>query len=777
MITHNIELAFQQMKKYRLQSVVSIVSLGIGFACFALAAMWIKYETTFDAFHRDIEEIYTVMEDKQDHLQIVTREQLEQMPEIATYTESSPTTRDTINGRTVKATERMLHDKHWFDVFSVKFIEGNDGFMNDEGQVAISDRLARELWGNESPIGQELYISSQVPQQRRRIVTAVFKDWGIRTNYPTDLLSKYPEVLPKGVRFNRYGAVRLHPHANADSLNAKLKQLENPWGVLIANIVPVTKYRQATIRYEQESKIKVNQLELFAIASLMLIMCGLLNYLTMFVNRLFIRKREIALRTMLGAKGSDILVQFLIEYGLLLVFALCCGLFTIEAVKTSFLTLSGLPADAGYIYTETFTYFICIMAASLLISGPIISYFRHQSLKSSITGIGGMTGYNSFRRTSTGIQIGIAVFCIFCVVVVMKQLYSLRTEDTGIQRENRGYVVPSIYEFNYDFDRQADCVEGILEYLKQQPEIDTVFNTQFAPLKESSILMPNTLKAEDNPQLSEDFSFMGQGVTHTSYKFFGQTLSQGRWYHPGEKGSIIVNDAFVDAMGWKNPIGQEIYSGKDKSTVIGVFKDTRKTVDGTTFPLIFVLEENEDTRAYHNACNILFKFVPGTWPTVRKKILDLCKENGWNISNPVSMEEEYLESLKSENNLKLLLSVTTGVCILIALFGVWSMIMLTCEQRRKEIAVRKVFGATVKDILDMFFVEYMSLQGMAALVAFPIGYACMKPWLEQYVLQTEISWWLFAGIFLLVALLVALCIGWRVWKTAHAHPADEICKG
>ena len=184
MITHYIELAFQQMRKYRLQSVVSIISLDIGFACFALAAMWIKYETTFDAFHRDSENIYTVMEDKQDLLQIITREQLEQMPEIAAYTESSPTTRDTINGRTVKATERMLHDKNWFEVFSVKFIEGNDGFMNDEGQVAISDRLARELWGDESPIGQELYISSPIPQQQRRIVTAVFKDWGIRTNYP-----------------------------------------------------------------------------------------------------------------------------------------------------------------------------------------------------------------------------------------------------------------------------------------------------------------------------------------------------------------------------------------------------------------------------------------------------------------------------------------------------------------------------------------------------------------------------------------------------------------
>ena len=137
-------------------------------------------------------------------------------------------------------------------------------------------------------------------------------------------------------------------------------------------------------------------------------------------------------------------------------------------------------------------------------------------------------------------------------------------------------------------------------------------------------------------------------------------------------------------------------------------------------------------------------------------------------------EETYERILQSELNLQKLLNITTGVCILIALFGVWSMIMLTCEQRRKEIAIRKVYGATTKDILDMFIIEYMTLQGIAAIVAFPIGYACMKPWLEQYVVQTEISWWIYVGIFLMVALLVALCVGWRVWKTAKAKPADEI---
>ncbi|MBR6588900.1 MAG: ABC transporter permease, partial [Bacteroidaceae bacterium] len=186
------------------------------------------------------------------------------------------------------------------------------------------------------------------------------------------------------------------------------------------------------------------------------------------------------------------------------------------------------------------------------------------------------------------------------------------------------------------------------------------------------------------------------------------------------------------------------------------------------------IRKNKDDGTISNC--LIFKYHPGTWETLKEKFAQQFKEMDikYTLKN---VEAEYENLLRSEKNLQLLLGVTTGTCILIALFGVWSMIMLTCEQRRKEIAIRKVHGATVKDILDMFFLEYMALQAVAAAVAFPIGYACMKPWLEQYVVQTEISWWIYVSIFLLVALLVALCIGWRVWKTATARPADEICKG
>ena len=249
-------------------------------------------------------------------------------------------------------------------------------------------------------------------------------------------------------------------------------------------------------------------------------------------------------------------------------------------------------------------------------------------------------------------------------------------------------------------------------------------------------------------------------------------------YHEmGKNNNVCINQALASHLGWEDPIGKTFvtttgYGDKTTFTVIGVYKDIQSiSPTEKAMPSMGIYPYSDFNYT------LLIKFKPDSWPSLRQKIIDFYKKNEWGNVEPKTFDEEYSPMLKSEKNLRHLLSVITSVCILIALFGVWSMIMLTCEQRRKEIAVRKVFGATTKDILDMFFTEYMTLQGVAALVAFPIGYACMKPWLEQYVVQTEISWWIYVGIFLVVALLVALCVGWRVWRTAKARPADEICKG
>ena len=121
-----------------------------------------------------------------------------------------------------------------------------------------------------------------------------------------------------------------------------------------------------------------------------------------------------------------------------------------------------------------------------------------------------------------------------------------------------------------------------------------------------------------------------------------------------------------------------------------------------------------------------------------------------------------------------LLSFVSLVCVLISVFGIFSLVTLSCEQRQKEIAIRKVNGAQIRHILQMFFREYLLLLVIAAVIAFPMGYVVMRQWLETYVRQTVINGWVYVGIFVVVAVIILLCIIWCVWKAARQNPAEVI---
>jgi len=778
MLQHNLTLAWRQLVKYRLQSAVSIVSLAIGFACFAMAAMWIKYETTYDAFHKDAKRTYYLKEKDMYNYQYLT-DKIEQFPEVEEATHFAHDY-PLVNGMKYAVLEYQC-DSNFLSFFGTEILEGDDSFLHNPSKVAITDELARKLWGNESPIGQELKNESSygAPYQKSRTVTAVIKGWGKHSNFEFSILGATPEGYAKRTTYHFF---KFFPKVNADSINARLDRTPIPivntqggtferldWQEL--DLVRLDKVRQADERYEANIPVKLNHIYLFAIAGGVLILCGLLNYLTMFINRLFIRQREIALRTVFGATGGNLMVQFLTEYGLLLLIAMFFGNSALKLSLGWFRTLATLPEELGYIQRESLLYMTMVVGASLLLSLPFIWYFRRQSLQSVVTGVGALSHYNLFRRISTGAQLAIAMCCIFCVVVLMKQLHTLRQGDLGFNRANIGFISMAA-----DTD---DVKTATFEFLKQQPEVDTVFFTH-------SCIYPNTggrskLTPERCPQLTESVYYYNYWGNEGYCRFYGLQLLEGRWPNEeSDKQSIVVNETFVKLMGWENPIGKSYHI----HSVIGVVKDFKNLSPTTpTAPCVFFNDIYYDQwykpsrEGYKLPIALVVRYHPGTWPTLKEKLEKLRQNGDLLYAYFGSCTEKYSENLKSEDNLQTLLTITTGVCILIALFGVWSMIMLTCEQRRKEIAIRKVHGATVKDILNMFFLEYMTLQAVAAVVAFPIGYVCMKPWLEQYVVQTEISWWIYIGIFLLVALLVALCIGWRVWKTATARPADEICKG
>ena len=192
MFIHYLSLAWRQLVKFRLQSVVSIVSLAIGFACFALASMWIKYETTYDAFHKDADRMYFLTEDRSmlgNQSEVENRINkafcdtlFKHCPEIVEMTKFEYRNLFDANDASCYG---ILCDSSFLDFFQIKFLAGDRGFLKREGEVAITRERAEELWPYESPLGKEIIYA----YEKRRVITAVVEGWGEHTNTPFDFIS------------------------------------------------------------------------------------------------------------------------------------------------------------------------------------------------------------------------------------------------------------------------------------------------------------------------------------------------------------------------------------------------------------------------------------------------------------------------------------------------------------------------------------------------------------------------------------------------------------
>lgn len=206
----------------------------------------------------------------------------------------------------------------------------------------------------------------------------------------------------------------------------------------------------------------------------------------------------------------------------------------------------------------------------------------------------------------------------------------------------------------------------------------------------------------------------------------------------------------------------------------GVVKDFQYTPPTEQIPNTgFVIGDEMGLMLWQNG--ILFRFKEGTWDACRTAIEQLCRKEAPDKEiRLVNEEESYNKYLQSEAMLARLLAFASLVCMLVAIFGIYSLVTLTCEQRRKEIAIRKVNGATVRNILSLFYREYIVLLLLAALPAFPLAYILVKHWIETYTRQMPIPIAPALGVFLVLLLVVGLSISWRVWRAAHENPAEVI---
>lgn len=421
MIRHYFKIAFRNLLKYKAQSIISIIGLAMGFTCFALTVLWIRYEMTYDTFHEGADRIHLIY--KKSILDATGFDKTVPYPVSTSLKRMLPEIEDacafefyksdiTVNDGATQQLYRINADSCFMNMFRIRVLEGNLDFLESANKIALTDKAANRLFGTENPIGKEIKVYGDP-----KTVCAIVNSWSEHTNLPFSILGGGIRQW-QDVWYNNgfYVFIKLHQGVDAKALSNKLKQTEiktnkNEGAIKELLMMPVSKCHYTILA--DNNAIQFNYIILFAVIGGLVILCSLINYLSLFISRLWMRAKELALRKVCGSSNRNLFALLTIEFLVILISAGLIGMALIELVLSEFKELSGVTD--GNIYWESSLYFMIIIGCSLCLFMPVTLYFNRQTLHTNIQKSNTNRHRYFIRKASILFQLSISIGFIFCI--------------------------------------------------------------------------------------------------------------------------------------------------------------------------------------------------------------------------------------------------------------------------------------------------------------------------------------------------------------------------
>ncbi len=796
MLLHYIKIALRNLRKYPAQTAISVLGLAAGFVCLSLSALWMHYENTYDTMHKDYERIYTFMDPTfidmtndywhNSRLQAIVGlyEKLrDEYPEVeaVTYCNNSAAPQ-VVNG--LEARDLQV-DSTFIRVFSLPLVQGDYDFFTHEKEIAITEEFAKRLFPeNTEFIGNKLTFANGFVGE----VGAVIKDYGEHSVLQFDIARTGDFDFERGKYISLFAKV--YERANIDTLIARVERYSE-WGVKPEHTVtfPITEAHQ---RSGVDLSLSYEHMRVFFACSLLMVACALINYLVLYLIRLRGREREMALRIVNGSTVGGLMMMFLVEVSIVLLVAMAFGMLGIEWLHRPFAHFANIQMNYGYIMSRALWIMLAIVTACLAICIAPIAIVRNRALT------GRKRRGDTFRKASSLVQLIVSLTFIFCTVVMLRQIVFLKKTDWGFNIKGRAQLhISALKDPNNPFvyaannNAEATTLEKryeIASRLREMPMVTSAIErTKDFAGNSGYIIVSRLGLTPDDYNVPYEFYL---GIWDIGDPTHGFTVLEGTLPREEEwqLNEVVITENVRKALGLEQALGHTIYSrmgwpiqseqARTEFTVVAVIKDiyyesiTREPSNYVFFSRAAV------HNGYYDSDYITITYMPSERKEFESRVHELMEKDFPNVVyNLAFSEDTFNKQLKSETNLMLILGIITAVCILVAVFGVYSIVTLACAQRRKEIALRKIHGATLADILSIFIKEYGLIVLAASAVAFPIGYMIMKEWVAQYVKQAPIAWWIYAVILLAIVLLIALSVGSRVWRTARENPAEVIKSG
>lgn len=798
MLKYYFTIAYRNLLKNRLYTLINVAGLTIGMTCFMLIALYIQYELSFDRQHEHADRIYRVSQRQPgNEFRGSDAFALAPMPLIQTMKESFPEVEagttfhlDEKNydektllahGEKVFYTEGIYADEFFFDVFTYPMLEGEGKeALKDPNNILLSRSTAEKFFGKTSPLGKMLRFKDTKPLRVKGVFEDILPNQHFTFDFITSLqnFTYYSDDRGRW-NSNNYRAYVVLPGgydpARMDEKMQAFDKYTNPENInlfykptfFLQALTDIHLYSR--INFEMGTNGDVRYIYLFASIALIILLLASINYMNLATARSTQRAREVGLRKVIGANRRELVLQFLGESFLVTLMSFVLALLLTELALPVFNDLLGQQLSfvaigdgflLGIMLFVAFVVGICsgLYPALYLTGVPMVHALKGALQKGQGNGVG-------LRNILVVGQFTAAIILAISSVVIYQQISYIQNKELGY---NRDQVIFIPYRGFLELNSTPKATR-IKQQLLKHPNVEEVSFASSLMLNSSNQGIADEWEGNTT---EETIQIYRNYVDYDFLDLFEMELIEGRNFSldfPSDSTqSYILNESAVKALGWESAIGKTFEDGR----VIGVVKDFHFQ------PFDLALEPMRIgfiTKGFDYNGNIAIKVKTNELDKTMTHIQQTLKTIVPNIPLEYKfMDEAYMKLYGTEEKMGAAFNIFTLLAIFIACIGSFGLVSYSVVQRTKEIGVRKILGASVGNIVMMISRDFLKLVLLAILIAIPIAWWGMNQWLENFVYRIEIQGWMFfvAGAF---ALFIAfLTISSQAVRAAMGKPAHAL---
>lgn len=785
MFQNYVNTAIRNLWKNKLYSAINIGGLALGLAVAILILLYVKNELSYDQWLPAKNQLYRVYRywGGENGGTVWTPDPLaEQLsadfPEVAYATGLSSMGETMLEYQNNKLyiEEVAMVDSTFFNVFSMPFQYGRIlDALQAPNAVVISHEVAEKFFGPADPVGETLRYNDE----HDLVITGVLAPLG-NTHLPYELYTRYTWGYNHWNSNNRATYVKVHPQTDIAALETKITKGINQFKIEEWREIGVEPgpdelpnwrlqpvgdihLRSADIGWMGSNKGDIKYVYIFALIAFIVLLIGAINYVNLSTARAVSRAREVGVRKVTGALRIQLIIQFLVETVVQAVFALAAAVLLVELFLPAFNQI--INRELAFLRGDWLAWslpLIGITVAVGILAGAypafVMSAFRPVKV---LKGLARSAGGTTFRRGLVVTQFSLSVVLVIVMLFIYKQINYMMSQDLGFAGD-QVLVIP----FNNDENFQR--LEGMREVFLSIPGVNNFTTASRMP----GHGYPDwSLEIEGRDELT----YPRVLFTDENYvDVLGLEMAQGRFFSrdfPSDTANtFVVNEAFLKEYNILDPFSAKIkFSGEEEySRIIGVVRDYHfQSLDTRIRPLLI----GPDTRRYHAGLLVSTADLPETLAQVEQTWRQVEPSHPMRYS---FLDEDFAGLYEEYRRFGQALLYATVLAILVAILGLFGLATYAAVTRTKEIGVRKVLGASVRQISLMLVLDFIRWVLVAGLIAAPMGYLISRRWLEDFAYRTELSALPIIAAIGFALLIAALTVSFQAIRAAARNPVEAL---